>query len=135
MEPVEIVTAFDPPPSPARVDPPTREPFRIGLVQQRWHRDPGEHEEALGHGIRAAAEEGARLVCLQELTLSPYFAVTPDGAESAGVLPEAVPEGPTTAFARRMAAANDVYVHASLYEQPDDGEGLGFNTAICVAPD
>jgi N-carbamoylputrescine amidase len=27
-----------------------------------------------------------------------------------------------------------VYVHASLYERADDGDGLGFNTAICVAP-
>jgi N-carbamoylputrescine amidase len=135
VEQLEIMTAFDPPESPARVEPRTREPFRIGLVQHRWHPDPAEHEAALAEGIQAAAEHGARLVCLQELTLSPYFAVTPDGAEAAGVLPEAIPDGPTTAFATRMAAASGAYVHASLFERPDHGgDGLGFNTAICVAP-
>src|SRR2546429_245938 len=47
---MEVITAFDPPESPARVDPPSREPFRIGLVQERWHPDPAEHEEALAAG-------------------------------------------------------------------------------------
>ena len=135
MEPAELITAFGVQPSPARVDPPRREPFRIGLVQQRWHPDPDEHEEALAEGIRAAAEEGARLVCLQELTLSPYFAVTPDGAAATGTEPEQIPDGPTTRFAGRMAAETGAHVHASLFEAPGDGGALGYNTAICVAPD
>ena len=42
-----------------------------------------QHERALTEGIVLAAEHGAQLVCLQELTLSPYFAITPDGAEAA----------------------------------------------------
>ena len=46
-------------------------------MQQRWHPDPDEHEAALAAGIKLAAGEGARLVCLQELTLSRYFAVDP----------------------------------------------------------
>jgi N-carbamoylputrescine amidase len=129
----ELVTAYGPPPSPARVDPPTREPFRIALVQERWHPDPAEHEEALASGVRMAAAEGARLVCLQELTLSPYFAVTAGGPDEAGTEPEEIPDGPTTAFAARVAADAGVHVHASLYERAPDG-GLGFNTAICVAP-
>jgi N-carbamoylputrescine amidase len=132
---IEVITALGPPPSPARVDPPTREPFRIGAVQQRWHADPAEHEAALAEGIQAAAANGARLVCLQELTLSPYFAVTPGGPEAAGTEPEAIPDGPTTAFATRMAAETGAYVHASLFEQADDGGELGFNTAICVSPE
>jgi N-carbamoylputrescine amidase len=131
---VEVITAFDPPDSPARVEPATREPFRIGLVQERWHADPAEHEEALTEGIRAAASHGARLVCLQELTLSPYFAVTAGGPEEAGAFPEEIPGGPTVEFAARAAADAGVHVHASLYERSEDGAGLGFNTAICVAP-
>ncbi|MEA2470456.1 MAG: N-carbamoylputrescine amidase, partial [Thermoleophilaceae bacterium] len=101
--------------------------------QERWHPDPAEHEQALADGIRAAASEGALLVCLQELTLSPYFAVTAGGPEEAGAQPEDIPGGPTTAFATRDAADAGVYDHASLYEHAPD-EGLGFNTAICVAP-
>jgi N-carbamoylputrescine amidase len=130
---VDLITAYGPPPSPARVDPPTREPFRIALVQERWHPDPAEHEEALANGIKMAAAEGARLVCLQELTLSPYFAVTAGGPGEAGAEPEEIPGGPTMDFAMRIAADAGVHVHASLYEHAPDG-GLGFNTAICVAP-
>jgi N-carbamoylputrescine amidase len=121
------------PGSPARVDPPTRPPWRVGLVQHRWHPDPVEHRAALTTGVRIAAAEGARLVCLQELTLSPYFAITAAGPHAAGALPEVLPGGPTYDLAAELAAEAGVPVHASLYEQPDD-DGLGFNTAICVAP-
>jgi N-carbamoylputrescine amidase len=131
---VRVITAFGVPESPARVEPPTREPFRIGLVQERWHPDPGEHEEALAAGVREAASHGARLVCLQELTLSPYFAITDGGPEAAGAEPEELPGGPTASFAARVAAEAGVHVHASLYERADADDGLGFNTAICVSP-
>jgi N-carbamoylputrescine amidase len=121
------------PDSPARVDPPTRKPFRIGAVQHRWHPDAAEHEHALAEGVRAAAGEGAQLVCLQELTLSPYFAVAADGPRDAA---EAIPDGPTCRFAAALAQETGVHVHASLYERnPDDPDGLGFNTAVVLAPD
>ncbi len=120
--------------SPARKRAPGREPLRIGAVQQRWHADPDEHREGLAAGIRMAAAQGARLVCLQELTLSPYFAVDPAGPEGVGVEPEELPGGPTYGFAAALAAETGVHVHASLYEKAPDG-GLGFNTAIVVAPD
>ena len=77
---MQVLTHVDQPAdSPARVDEPSRRPFRIGAVQHRWHPDADEHRAALAEGVRLAAEAGARLVCLQELTLSPYFAVTADG--------------------------------------------------------
>ena len=82
-----------------------------------------------------AAAEGARIVCLQELTLSPYFAITPDGPAAAGAAPEELRSGPTVTFARTVAAETDVYVHASLYERADGEDGLGYNTAVVVAPD
>jgi N-carbamoylputrescine amidase len=122
------------PPSLARVEPPRRAPLRVGLVQERWHPDAAEHEAALAEGIAAAAGEGAKLVCLQELTLSPYFAVTPDAVEEAAAMSEPIPDGPTTRFAARCATEHGIHVHASLYERAGDG-GLGYNTAIVVAPD
>jgi N-carbamoylputrescine amidase len=123
------------PESLARTRAATRPPLRVGLVQQRWHADLVEHETALADGIALAAGEGARIVCLQELTLSPYFAITPDGPEAVGIAPEPLENGPTISFARRCAAASGVYVHASLFEEAERGDGLGFNTAILVAPD
>ena len=134
MERPELITALEPPESPARVNPPERERFRIGLVQHRWHPDPAEHAAALTDGIRLAAEHGARLVCLQELTLSPYFAVTEDALADAAARAEDIPDGPTTAFAASVAAETGAYVHASLYERAGEASELGFNTAICVSP-
>jgi N-carbamoylputrescine amidase len=135
MADLEVITAIDATPdSPARTRAPEREPLRVGAVQERWHEDPEEHREALGTGIRLAAEAGARLVCLQELTLSRYFAVDPAGPEGVGIEPESLPGGPTHQFAAEAARENGVHVHASLYERAEDG-GLGYNTAIVVATD
>jgi N-carbamoylputrescine amidase len=133
--------------------------FRVGAVQSAWHPDPDEHRAVLADGVALAAREGAQLVCLQELTLSRYFAVDPRGAAAVGVEPEPLPGGATHRFAADLAAEHGVHVHASLYEQapepaPEPAPGqtppksvretthtgvsrtdFGFNTAICVAPD
>ena len=128
-----LITGYDVPRSLARVHPPRRGPFRVGAVQERWHADPEEHAATLLRGIALAAGEGARLVCLQELTLSPYFAVREDAVQEALELAETIPDGPTTRLAAQAAREHGCHVHASLYERAEDGE-LGFNTAICVDP-
>ncbi len=135
MEEARLIIAPGPYSSPARRRAPCRPPFRIAAVQQRWHSDPGEHEDALAAGVGAAAAAGAQLVCLQELTLTRYFAVDPAGPHAAGVEPEELPGGATHRFAARMARETGVHVHASLYERADGADGLGYNTAIVVAPD
>lgn len=129
-----LVTEYEVPASPARVHAPERDAFRVALVQHRWHDDPAEHRVALAEAVRMAAGEGARLVCLPELTLSPYFAIAPDGPAGSVFEPETLVTGPTFEFAASLAAETESLVHASLYERADDG-GLGYNTAICVAPD
>ena len=135
-EPRLITAIGDVPASLARTREPERPPLRIGAVQESWHPDPAEHREALLRGIRMAAGEGATVVCLQELTLSPYFAITPDGPEKLGVAPEELPGGATFTFAAEAARETGVHVHASLFEQaPEDGDERGYNTAILVSPD
>ncbi len=130
----ELITALEVPPSPARVRPGRRGTLRVGLVQDRWHSDRAEHEASLAAGVELAAEAGARLICLPELTLHAYFAAAPDATAAAAALAEAIPDGPTCAFAARMAAWTGAHVHASLYERALDG-GLGYNTAVCLRPD
>jgi N-carbamoylputrescine amidase len=134
VEEIRLIEANGIASSPARVDAPSRPPLRVAAVQHRWHPDRDEHRAALAAGIRIAATAGAQLICLQELTLSRYFATDPAGPGAAGVEPEELPGGPTYEFAAAMAAETGAYVHASLYERADDGDGLGFNTAIVVAP-
>lgn len=127
-----LITRIDDPlPSPARAEPPSGRPaLRIGAVQCAWNPDPDEHLETLAIGIRMAAEQGAKVICLQELTLAPYFATDPDNEEIAAEYLEDVGTGPTTEFARAMAVETGSVVHASLYER--DPRGPGFNTAIAV---
>jgi N-carbamoylputrescine amidase len=132
---VRVLTAYDVPPSPARTRPPSRAAVRVAAVQTSWHGDLESHLEALALGVRLAAAEGAELVCLQELTLYPYFAITPDGPAAAGASPEELTGGPTFLFAAHLARAARAHVHASLYERADGPDGLGYNTAILVAPD
>jgi N-carbamoylputrescine amidase len=134
-ESIRLIDAFGPQSSPARKRASRRPLFRIGAVQQRWHADPDDHAEALAAGIYRAADAGAELICLQELTLSRYFAVDTSGPAAAGAEPEELPGGPTYEFAARMAGETGAHVHASLYERADSDDGLGFNTAIVVAPD
>ena len=133
MTDFRLITRIDDPlPSPLRVDPPTGRSLRIGAVQCAWNPDPDAHRTTLAEGIRAATDLGAAVICLQELTLAPYFATAPDAFDLAERHIEDVGDGPTTTFAREMAAETGAIVHASLYER--DPGGIGFNTAIAVEP-
>ena len=142
---MKLITNLGGADSPARTRAPERGTFRVGAVQTAWHRDAGEHRATLTAGVELAARAGARLVCLQELTLSPYFAIVPDGAEALGVAAEPLPGGPTHAFAAELAARFGLVVHASLFEAAGEAEhpsvgavpagGGGFNTAIPGGPD
>ncbi|MFJ2806194.1 nitrilase-related carbon-nitrogen hydrolase [Kitasatospora sp. NPDC087271] len=135
---MRLITALNPPASPARTRAPRRAALRVALVQQRWHADPEQHRAGLLEGIRLAAEQGAALVALQELTLSPYFAVLRQSDHPQAVEPEDLRTGPTFAFAAAAAREHGIHVHASLFEKadgPDGPDGLGYNTAILVAPD
>jgi len=128
MSGFDVLVRDEPLGSPARTRPPERGTFRVGVVQTRWHSDPVEHCAVLAEGTALAAAAGAQLICHQELTLSPYFALLPDGAAFLRIRPEPLPGGPTHTFASALAAEHGVVVHASLYESP------GFNTAIAVDP-
>ncbi|MET9340885.1 nitrilase-related carbon-nitrogen hydrolase [Nonomuraea sp. NPDC003804] len=120
--------------SPGRAEPGPGALLRVGLVQMRWQADERAHDEALRAGVRLAAGRGAEVVCLPELTRSPYFAADKELAAGADRYLEDLPDGPTTRLATELAAELGVVVHASLYERATDG-GLGYNTAICVGPD
>lgn len=103
----------------------------VGLVQQQWYSDPQEHEKHLESSIEQAAKQGAQLVCLQELSLSPYF------CSRADVSPEAYSEeigsGPSSIFASRVAKKYQVYLIISLVEKGEKGNC--YNTAVTFAPD
>jgi N-carbamoylputrescine amidase len=119
------------PESLSRVKEPTRNPLRVSLVQTKWHEDESTHESVLLDGIEKAAGAGAKIVFLQELTLSRYPAdQKPEGVPSK--IAEQLVGGKTHLFAARAAKQHGVIIHASLYEQVGLPDGRGLNTAILV---
>lgn len=120
--------------SPARVAPGAGRSLTVGVVQTHWQPDPAAHVETVAGGVGVAAAAGAQVVFLPELTLSRYPADTRPAGRPAD-LAEPLQGGPTHTFAAAAAGRHGVFVHASLYEQAPAPDGLGFNTAILVAPD
>lgn len=104
----------------------SQQQFTIALVQEQWHANANKHQHALEKGIDCAAEQGAQLVCLQELTLSPYFCTRADLDPSP--YKEDLRSGPTAQFVGRCAKKAKVFITASLFEKD------GFNTAVAFDP-
>ncbi|WP_040815515.1 nitrilase-related carbon-nitrogen hydrolase [Nocardia concava] len=130
---MNVITCFEPPVSHARVEAPVREPLRVALVQHHWQADAAAMRAELNDGIAKAAELGAKAVFLPEVTFSKYPAFV-RGGENPAADAEDPETGPTFTFAAEAAVEHGIFVHASLYERADQGDGLGFNTAILVSP-
>jgi beta-ureidopropionase len=86
--------------------------------------------------IRAAAADGAQIVCLQEIFYGPYFCAeqTTRWRDSA----ERVPDGPTVQLMRSLARELGVALIVPIYEV-DDGEvengSVFYNTAAVIGRD
>ena len=65
---MRLITAREVPASLARVHEPVDPPVRVGLVQHAWDEDAGRLRSTLREGIATAADAGARVVFLPELT-------------------------------------------------------------------
>ncbi|HQY24401.1 MAG TPA: nitrilase-related carbon-nitrogen hydrolase [Thermoflexales bacterium] len=102
----------------------------IGLIQEIWRADPDAHARALRTAALSAAERGAQLICLQELTLHRYFGDVRKRALFN--LAEPLEGGPTGALCATLARDTGAFVVGSLYER---APGHLFNTAVIYAPD
>ena len=133
---MRLITAAGVPDSLARVHEPTSPPVRVGLVQHAWDADADALRATLLDGIRTAADAGASIVFLPELTLSRYPAdAVPTGRPDATA--ESLTDGPTVTFAREAAAASGVLVHASLFERapaPDGTDDTAAGTTVTAFP-
>ena len=98
----------------------------VGLVQERWYENQREHQEKLAAGIYSAAQQGATLVCLQELTLSPYFCTRSDVDGTTYM--EDIHSGPTAQFVSTCAKKAAVFITASFFDKE------GYNTAVAYDP-
>jgi N-carbamoylputrescine amidase len=93
--------------------------IRVGVVQLGW---PGSREpmmDSYRHLIAEAVSKGASLICLPELSLSPYF---PGTRDKAGFdLMEPLVGGPTEIFFGGLAKEHGVTIVASLFEKAENG--------------
>jgi N-carbamoylputrescine amidase len=104
--------------------------FKIGLVQMRCTDDALENQAAAEDGIRKAARQGAKIVCLPELYRSRYFCQSEDHANFA--LAEAVP-GPSTKLLGALAKKLKIAIVGSLFERR--AAGVYHNTAVVLDAD
>jgi N-carbamoylputrescine amidase len=97
------------------------------------HGDKGDAEANLRHiesRVRGAAEQGAKLILLQELHNSRYFCQSEDSA--CFDLAESIP-GPSTERLGELAAGCGVVIVGSLFERR--AAGLYHNTAVVLDAD
>jgi N-carbamoylputrescine amidase len=107
-----------------------KDQVRLGLVQMSAGDDPEANlAKALSH-IRRAAEQGAQIVCLQELFRSKYFCQTEDTRHFR--LAEAIPGSSTEALGA-VAKDKQIVIVASLFERRS--AGIYHNTAVVIDAD
>lgn len=104
--------------------------IRIGLIQMACGPILDENLEKAVQFIRQAAEQGAQLVCLQELFRSQYFCQVEDVTRFD--LAEPIP-GPTTRRLEEVARSHALVLVASLFEKRD--VGIYHNTAVIFDAD
>ena len=102
----------------------------IGIVQMSCSANVAENTQKAIEGIKKVAQQGANIVCLQELFTSLYFCDVEDHANFN--LAEAIP-GPTTDLLSTVARENNVVIIASLFEKR--AAGLYHNTTAVLDAD
>ena len=81
--------------------------------------------------IARAAQDGAQIVCLQELFYGPYFCA--EQQTRWYDLTEEVPGGPTTRFMQDLAREHRLALIVPVYER--EQEGVFYNTAAVIGRD
>lgn len=103
--------------------------IRIALIQTRWDGSRDAMMKVYREKIAEAKQKGAQLVCLQEFSISPYFASVrePAGFDWA----ELLEGGATHQFLGGLAKEHDLYLIGSIFER--EGERY-WDTATIYNP-
>jgi N-carbamoylputrescine amidase len=102
--------------------------IKIGLVQMKCGGDSEANLQKAISGIVHAAARGAKIVCLPELFLSPYFCQGPKDKRHFN-LAESIP-GPTTGALGAIAKKHKLVIVCSLFEKNPTGKF--FNSAAVI---
>jgi len=104
---------------------------RGALLQATWTGDRDSMIEKHVDYAKKAADEGAQVMCFQELFYGPYFCQV----QEPGFFPyaEQIPDGPTTERMQKLAQKLNMVLVVPMYEQ--DGVGVYYNTAAVIDAD
>ena len=103
---------------------------RAALVQSKWTGDKDSMIKANVALARAAAEQGAQVVCFQELFYGPYFCQVQDPEYFSYT--ESIP-GPTSELMQELARETHMVLVVPIYEI--EQEGVFYNTAFVIDAD
>lgn len=104
---------------------------RGALLQAEW---TGDKESMIQKHIdytRKAADQGAQVMCYQELFYGPYFCQVQDPEYYS--FTEPIPDGPTTERFQKLAQELKMVLVVPMYES--DGAGIYYNTASVIDAD
>jgi N-carbamoylputrescine amidase len=104
---------------------------RGALLQATWTGDKDSMIEKHMDYARKAADQGAQIMCFQELFYGPYFCQVQDPQFFAYT--EMIPDGPTTEKMQKLAQELNIVLVVPMYEQ--DGVGVYYNAAAVIDSD
>lgn len=117
----------------------TNNKVKIGLIQT--HHDVDGQEPVSVHKqvaiekhlglIREASQQGAQIICLQELFYGPYFCTEQNSKWYEAT--EQIPDGETTSLMRELARKLGVVLIVPMYEE--EIRGVYYNTAAVIDAD
>ena len=99
----------------------------IGLIQTKVFENQNKNLENSIKKIKKAAKRNAKIICLPELFLSPYFCQTEN--HSKFKLAEKIP-GPITNIYCNLAKELSIILMISLFEKKTSG--FYHNTSVCL---
>jgi N-carbamoylputrescine amidase len=104
---------------------------RAALVQSEWTGDVESMVDKNADYAREAANQGAQILCFQEIFNAPYFCNKQENGylETA----EAVPDGPTVTRMMALAKETEMAIIVPLFEKEDSG--FFYNTAAVIERD
>jgi N-carbamoylputrescine amidase len=104
---------------------------RAAIVQTEWTGDVESMIAKNARYARQAAEQGATVMCFQELFYGPYFCQVQEPEHFD--LAEPIPDGPTTQKMMALAKETGMVLVVPIFEKQDDG--VFYNTASVIDAD
>ena len=104
---------------------------RAALLQATYTGDKDSMVNKHIHYAKRAAEDGAKIMCFQELFYGPYFCQVQE--RKYYDFTEPIPDGPTTRLMQDLAKETNMVLIVPMYEE--DGPGIYYNTASVIDAD